>query len=99
MPLPSSATGFVVAVDAGRIGRASMLLGAGRERLDSAIDYGAGILLQASVGDQVTSGQPLAQLHIGRTARLDEARQLAATAFTIGDGPPAALPRVLGVVA
>ena len=71
-----------------RIGRASMMLGAGRERLDTPIDYGAGILLRAPVGLEVAEGQSLAELCIGRHARLEEARALAASAFVIGDAPP-----------
>ena len=65
-----------------------MLLGAGRERLDTPIDYGAGILMRASVGEQVDAGQALAELCIGRHARLEDARALAASAFVIGDAPP-----------
>ena len=91
-------TGFVVGIDAERIGRASMLLGAGRERLDTPIDYGAGILLRTSVGDHVQAGQPLAELRIGRHGRIDDARALATGAFVLGDAPPAALPLILEVV-
>jgi pyrimidine-nucleoside phosphorylase len=91
-------TGFVVGIDAERIGRASMLLGAGRERLDTPIDYGAGILLRTSVGDHVQAGQPLAELRIGRHGRIDDARTLATGAFELADAPPPALPLILEVV-
>jgi pyrimidine-nucleoside phosphorylase len=90
--------GFVVGIDAECIGRASMLLGAGRERLDTPIDYGAGILLRAGVGEAVEAGQALAQLCIGRHARLDEARALAASAFVLGDAPSPRRPLVHEVV-
>jgi len=90
--------GFVVGIDAACIGRASMLLGAGRERLDTPIDYGAGILLRAGVGESVDAGQALAQLCIGRHARLDDARALAASAFVIGDEPSPRRPLVHEVV-
>ena len=90
--------GVVVGIDAERIGRASMLLGAGRERLDTPIDYGAGILMRASVGDQVAEGQPMAELCVGRHARLEEARALAASAFTLGDAAPQAGPLIYDVI-
>jgi thymidine phosphorylase len=90
--------GFVVGIDAECIGRASMLLGAGRERLDTPIDYGAGILLRAGVGESVEAGQALAQLCIGRHARLEEARALAASAFVLGDAPSPRRPLVHEVV-
>ena len=91
-------SGFVVGIDAECIGRASMLLGAGRERLDTPIDYGAGILLRAGVGEAVDAGQALAQLCIGRHARLEDARALAASAFVLGDAPPPPRPLVHDVV-
>jgi thymidine phosphorylase len=90
--------GFVVDIDAERIGRASMLLGAGRERLNTPIDYGAGILLQASVGEPVEAGQPLAQLRLGRHARPEDARALATSAFVVGDAAPPPRPLVYDVV-
>ena len=90
--------GFVVGIDAESIGRASMLLGAGRERLDTPIDYGAGILLQTSVGEPVEAGQPLAQLRLGRHARPEDARALATSAFVVGDAAPPPRPLVYDVV-
>ncbi len=90
--------GFIVGIDAEGIGRASMLLGAGREQLDTPIDYGAGILLRATVAEAVTAGQPLAQLRVGRHARLEEAAALARSAFDIGDAPPPARPLIYDVV-
>lgn len=90
--------GFVAGIDAERIGRASMVLGAGRERLDTPIDYGAGILMRVAPGEQVEAGQPLARLCIGRHARLEEARVLAASAFMLGDAPPPQRPLIYDVV-
>jgi len=92
-------SGFIVGIDAERIGRASMLLGAGRERLDTPIDYGAGILMRASVGEEVSAGQIVAELRIGPHARLEEARALAASAFAFGDAAPPLGPLVYDVVA
>jgi pyrimidine-nucleoside phosphorylase len=91
--------GFVTGIDAERIGRASMMLGAGRERLDTPIHYGAGITLDVAPGAPVAAGQPLAHLHVGRADRLDEVRALAASALTIGDAPPPASPLVHDVIA
>ena len=96
--LTAARSGFVVGIDAERIGRASMLLGAGRERLDTPIDYGAGILLGVSMGDQVQAGQSLAELRVGRHARLDEARVLASGAFLLADSPLPAAPLIHEVV-
>jgi thymidine phosphorylase len=91
--------GFVTTMHADLIGRASMLLGAGRERLDSTIDPGAGLMLLARPGDPVDAGDAIVELHAGAGARLEEARVLLAQAVTISDAAPAPVPVVHGIVA
>jgi thymidine phosphorylase len=92
-------SGFVAGIHAEPVGRASMLLGAGRTRVDAAIDYGAGVVLCVKPGDRVSAGAALADLHVGRNAQLEAARSLLEDAFVISDHPPAASPLILDVVA
>jgi hypothetical protein len=47
----------------------------------------------------VDAGAPLAELHVGRQARFDQARALAASAFTLAATPPPRSPLVLDVAA
>jgi pyrimidine-nucleoside phosphorylase len=97
--LPAAKAGYVVAIHAEPVGRASMLLGAGRTRVDTPIDYGAGVVLRVQPGDRVATGAALADAHVGRGAQLEEARSLLAEAFVIGDRPPALAPIILDVLA
>jgi pyrimidine-nucleoside phosphorylase len=90
--------GVVTAVDALAVGRASMALGAGRDRVDTPVDPGAGVVLHVRPGDAVTRGQALAELHAGSGARTDEALARLRGAVTIGDTPPAPVPLVLGAI-
>ncbi len=95
---PAARSGFVGDMQADLIGRAAMVLGAGRERLDTIIDPAAGLVLRAKPGDRVAAGDPLVDLYAGAGARLDEARDLLARAITISPAPLALQPLVLGVV-
>ncbi len=97
--LAAPKAGYVTAIHAEAIGRASMLLGAGRARVDASIDYGAGIMLRVKPGDRVDAGVPVADAHVGRDAQIDSARALLREAFVISDDPPAPSPLVLAVVA
>ena len=90
--------GIVASVDAMAVGRASMALGAGRDRMDASIDPGAGIIVGAQPGDAVTAGRPLFGLHVGRGRSSDEARLLLQEAVTIGDAPVSAPRIVIDVV-
>jgi pyrimidine-nucleoside phosphorylase len=86
--------GVVQAVDARLIGRASMRLGAGRDRVDDVVDPSAGIVLAVEPGDTVSAGTPLLTLHHGDRP-IDEARQLAAAAITIAETAPPPAPLIL----
>jgi pyrimidine-nucleoside phosphorylase len=89
--------GFVGALHADLVGRASMALGAGRERVEEGIDAGAGVTF-ARPGDRVERGQPLFDLHVGAGRTADEALALLDGAVTIVDEPPPARPLVIDVV-
>ena len=81
------------------IARAAMRLGAGRDRVEDAIDPAVGVRLRVSLGDRVEAGQPLAELHYNDSARLFEAAALAADACTIApEAPAACAPRIFAEV-
>lgn len=55
--------GYVQSIGADDIGLAAMHLGAGRSTKDEQIDLGVGIVLKKKVGDQVSKGEPIAEVH------------------------------------
>ena len=55
-------TGYVTAIDAEKVGRVALALGAGREQAGDRIDPLAGVTLAVRVGDKVAVGAPLATL-------------------------------------
>ena len=55
-------SGYVTAIDAEKVGRVSLSLGAGREKAGDRIDPLAGVTLSVKVGDRVAIGEPLATL-------------------------------------
>jgi pyrimidine-nucleoside phosphorylase len=91
--------GYIIRADAEGYGMASLLLGAGRNTKEDAIDYAAGIHLLKKTGDRVRVGEAIATLYAGdeRLFAAAESRLLAAT--EIGAEPPAARPLILDVIA
>ena len=63
--------GWVAGFDAEEVGRAAMVMGAGRAHLDDVIDHAAGLVLHAKTGDRVEQGAPLATLHAASEEKLD----------------------------
>ena len=87
-------SGYVGAIDAEKVARAALSLGAGRERAGDRIDPLAGVTLAVGVGDRVVTGQPLATLE--RSASPDGleacAGQLLAAFSIVHDAPAPASP-------
>lgn len=62
----SNKSGFVNKINALAIGKGSMELGGGREKLDDIIDMSAGIVLNKKIGDEVKEGELLATLYTNK---------------------------------
>src|SRR5204862_6241239 len=80
--------GVVTRVDAGLLGRAATLLGAGRLRKEDRIAPGAGILLHAKLGTEAARGDRLAAVEFDDPARERAARALVEPACAIGRDRP-----------
>jgi pyrimidine-nucleoside phosphorylase len=87
--------GFVKEADAEKIGRASLLLGAGRTKITDTIDHAAGLSGLVKIGEKVFKGAPLALLHAATEERLAAALPLVESAFIITPHPVTAPPLVL----
>ena len=74
--LPSPSSGIVQRLAARPIGHATMLLGAGRARVDSSIDPAVGVILHKKVGDPVAEGEPLCTLLVNDESRLARVSEL-----------------------
>ena len=90
--------GVLAGLDAELVGRASVALGAGRDRADDVVDPAVGIMVLVSPGGRVGAGDPVLELHYRDRSRLDAALPLATRAITIGDAAPAARPLIVGEV-
>jgi pyrimidine-nucleoside phosphorylase len=93
--LRAARRGVVTRVDAGLLGRAATLLGAGRLRKQDRIAPGAAILLHAKIGTPVARGDLLATVEYDDASRERAARPLVERAFVVGGQRPRPRPLVL----
>ncbi len=91
--------GFVTRLDALKVGRAGVLLGAGRAFKEQEIDHGAGLILEKKVGERVRRGETLAVLRASDEARLDAGETEYRGALEIGPQAPRRAPLVIEVLA
>ena len=81
-------SGVLSKFDALALGVASWRLGAGRERKEDAVQFGAGIELHAQLGSNVTKGQALMTLHTDTPEKFERAIEIAQTGIEIGSTAP-----------
>jgi pyrimidine-nucleoside phosphorylase len=79
--------GFVTALDARLVGRASVVLGGGRDHVDDEIDPAVGIMIAATVGDSVLAGEAVLRVLYRSQERLEAALPLLKQAIRIDEAP------------
>ena len=86
--------GFLSTLDAELVGRASVALGAGRDRVEDSVDPAVGILVHAKPGAELRAGDPVLDLRYRDPSRLDAAAALAARAIGMDDNQPVVRPLI-----
>ena len=80
--------GYIVSMDAMRIGQASQNTGAGRSKKDDEIDLSAGIILCKKVGDFIKKGESLAKLYCNDSEKAEKALEELKNAVKINTKQP-----------
>jgi pyrimidine-nucleoside phosphorylase len=88
--ISSEREGYIEHTDAEKIGLASVILGAGREKKGDPIDSSAGIVLKKKTGDRVEKGDTLAIFYTDDESKIKEAKREFFEAFTFGNKKPPA---------
>jgi pyrimidine-nucleoside phosphorylase len=91
--LTAEGDGRIARIGCRAVGHAAMLLGAGRETVESRIDPAVGIVLRKKLGELVMAGEPLLTVHLNDRRRLGEALEILRGAVTVAPeaNPPGAL--------
>jgi pyrimidine-nucleoside phosphorylase len=81
--------GYVAEIHAEYVGLATMLLGAGRDRVEDSVDHSVGVRILAKPGEHVRENDALVEVCYRNEARLPEAVVLLQKAWRIDDARPA----------
>ena len=74
---------LITGIDAEKVGRVSLLLGAGRRRKDDEIDHGAGVLFRKVVGESISEGDVLAVFYTKKKRIIKQAERMLASAYEL----------------
>ncbi|MEY3028849.1 MAG: hypothetical protein RL198_246 [Actinomycetota bacterium] len=91
----ASESGYVTKLDALAVGVASWRLGAGRERKEDPVQFGAGITLHRTLGERVTRGDVLCTLHSDSPEKFDRAAEILLAGVEYGPEEVPSIPIVL----
>ncbi len=87
--------GYVSEVNAEAVGRACIVLGAGRKKTEDAVDFAVGVSDLVKIGAKVEKGQPLLMMHANDKHKLAEAEKMLEAAFHFSATPVPSSPAVL----
>jgi pyrimidine-nucleoside phosphorylase/thymidine phosphorylase len=90
--------GYISAIDAELIGRASAMIGAGRDRKEDTIDPAVGVILEAKVGQKMDAGSVLCRIYYTSDERVEDAAEIVEDAFRISGNAPDERDLILEVV-
>ena len=96
--ISSPRAGFVSAINAEDIGRASSMIGAGRNKKEDEVDPAVGVILEVKVGQRVEAGGVLARLYYTKEDGLEEAAELIEDAFHVSSNTAEERELILEVV-
>ncbi len=82
-PFPAHSSGVIKRMDAELIGRASVILGAGRQRANDEIDFAVGFSQIKKIGEKVEENEPLFMVHARNERSIVNISPLIEKAFEI----------------
>lgn len=95
LPVPAPAGGgYIAAIDAAELGNVVVALGGGRARKEDIIDPAVGLRMEASVGQYIEEGVPLARILARQPEDAEEALPRIQRAFTLSR-EPVAIPQLV----
>jgi pyrimidine-nucleoside phosphorylase len=97
-PVRASRDGYLERVDAELVGRASVVLGAGRDRVEDPVDPAVGIVVRQKPGAEVRSGDTVLELFYRDAGKLQAALALAERAIVVSEQRPSIRPIIVGEV-
>ena len=89
--------GYLKSVKTEEVGKAAMILGAGRAKKSDRIDPAVGIWLKKRIGDKVSKGEPIGVIHSNDKDKTEEAKKCLLEAYTIGEEKPVSPPLIIDV--
>lgn len=94
----SEEDGYVTKIKAEEIGKAAMVIGAGRATKEDEVDHAVGIELKKKVGDKVKKGEVIAEIYFNDEKNVQSSKEMVLDAYVIGKDKIENIKNILEVI-
>lgn len=94
----SEEEGYVTKIKAEEIGKAAMVIGAGRATKEDEVDHAVGIELKKKVGDKVKKGDVIAEIYFNDEKNVQSSKVMVLDAYIIGNEKIENIKNILEVI-
>ena len=94
----SEEEGYVMKIKAEEIGKAAMVIGAGRATKEDEVDHAVGIELKKKVGDKVKKGDVIAEIYFNDEKNVQSSKDMVLDAYIIGNEKIENIKNILEVI-
>ena len=94
----SEEEGYVTKIKAEEIGKAAMVIGAGRATKEDEVDHAVGIKLKKKVGDKVEKGDVIAEIYFNDEKNVQSSKDMVLDAYVIGQEKIENIKNILEVI-
>ncbi|CAM3099719.1 thymidine phosphorylase [Streptobacillus ratti] len=98
LEVKSISSGIVTKIKTEEIGKAAMVIGAGRETKDSIIDHAVGISILKKVGDKVEKDEVIAKIYYNDASRVNTSKEMVIESYVIGNEKLEVITPILDII-
>ena len=94
----SNEEGYITKIKAEEIGKAAMVIGAGRATKEDEVDHAVGLLLKKKVGDKVQVGDLIAEIYYNDSKNIESSKNMVLDAFVVGKNKVENIKNILEII-
>lgn len=94
----SNEEGYITKIKAEEIGKAAMVIGAGRATKEDKVDHAVGLLLKKKVGDKVQVGDLIAEIYYNDSKDIESSKNMILDAFVVGKNKVENIKNILEII-
>ena len=98
MEIFSNKEGYVSKIKAEEVGKAAMIIGAGRATKEDEVDHAVGLKILKKVGDKIEKGEKIAEIYYNDAKNVEDSKNMILDAFVVGKNKVENIKNILEII-